>query len=227
MFFIGDVHGLYKPYLELRELFDQSLALGDIGLGFGSDTVEDEIEKLPHNPNHLLLRGNHDNPIIFQKHPSAIPVWGYNEEMDMFWLGGGYSIDRQMRTPGFDWWPNEELPYETLGIDVYTKYIDTKPRIMVSHVCPEIPQRRMFPRTVTIQTRTKTIMNQMLEVHQPEYWVFGHHHIHVSFKEEKTLFVCCGMLRSGVSAQKNKRAATFEIPSRTRHRKKDVKNEID
>lgn len=94
MFLIGDVHGLYDQYLELRECLDQSLVLGDVGLGFGNNTIEDEMERIPHDPNHRLLRGNHDNPLVFQQHPSSIPVWGYNEEMDMFWLGGGFSIDR-------------------------------------------------------------------------------------------------------------------------------------
>lgn len=213
MHLIGDCHGLYNQYLELRDMLDQSLVLGDVGLGFGKSTVEQEVKDLPPNPNHRLLRGNHDNPIIFQLHPSAIPVWGYNETMDMFWLGGGFSIDRRFRTPGWDWWPNEEIGYEELGMKVYPKYLDTKPRIVVSHECPEIAQRMMSSYTtkINIQNRTKTIMNQMFEVHQPEFWVFGHYHEKRIKKIENTKFVCCGMLRKGVSADNNKIAATFEI----------------
>jgi len=213
MFLIGDCHGLYKEYLELRGILDQSLLLGDIGLGFGNKTVEDAIEAIPNDPNHRLLRGNHDNPIIFQKHPSSIPVWGYDEKMDMFWLGGGFSIDREYRTPGWDWWSNEEIGYEILGTEVYPKYVDTKPRIVISHECPGMAQARMFPDTTKrhIQNRTKTIMNQMFEIHQPDLWIFGHYHEKRTCRHDNTLFVCCGMLNKGVLPNKQKIVATYEI----------------
>lgn len=119
MFLIGDVHGLFREYLDLISVLDQTLVLGDIGMGFGNDTVEDMIEVIPPSTNHRLLRGNHDNSIIFQKHPNALPVWGYDESMDMFWLGGGFSVDRNARTPGWNWWSGQQKKY-------YTRYLEQK-----------------------------------------------------------------------------------------------------
>lgn len=62
-----------------------------------------------------------------------------------------------------------------------------------------------------MQSRTKTIMNQMLDVHKPEYWIFGHYHEKRDKKIENTQFTCCGMISRGVSVQKNIRIATFEM----------------
>ena len=55
MIFIGDIHGLYKPYLELREICDQSLALGDQPVSLSGNKVDEMVELAANEPVEMPL----------------------------------------------------------------------------------------------------------------------------------------------------------------------------
>jgi len=166
-----------------------------------------------YDPRHRWITGNHDDPGLSHKHRYCLSPWGYDPKMDLFWISGGYSIDRAYRTIDIDWWEDEEISYEELqkAVDIFHQ---AKPRYVASHECPATAQFGMFPDTTKrlINNRTKLAMEEMLMGHQPEIWVFGHYHLAKRKQIGQTYFVCCGDVISGRNLADQIELTTFEIP---------------
>lgn len=205
---VGDIHGNFNEYsfytLEVgryRHMSDPappeySVQVGDFGIGFYTpywhESVNDWMKK---NPGHRFIRGNHDYPAMCKT------MAGYIDdgtiEGDVMYIGGAYSIDKEWRTPGLDWWPDEELSYQELD-KIGTKYCLMKPRVIITHDCPTsvawemfISKGDAFPGP-QIKTRTGEAFQSMFEFHQPELWVFGHWHNTRNFTLNGTKFQCLG-----------------------------------
>lgn len=174
IYVIGDVHGKFRAYAKLlSSLTPDSLSLqvGDFGLLPGSDYPG----VLPDGAK--FIRGNHDSPEIARRHPGFAGDYGFLPEYGVFVIGGAESLDRDLRTPGRDWWPEEELSDERLqhALDLYGA---CKPEIVVSHDCPSVAVPAMpvggldFPRSRTVRA-----LDRMLEAHTPKLWIHGHWHV--------------------------------------------------
>ncbi len=89
----------------------------------------------------------------------------------VLFAGGGESIDRRMRTPGFDWFP-EEIPtgYEHAQL-LNHDHID----IVISHTCPSewVPD---VCRGEKLGDPTREILQDVLEKYKPSLWYHGHWH---------------------------------------------------
>jgi len=194
--YIGDVHGKYSQYKAIIRTHPNTIQVGDMGIGF---------RKYPHgnyqtNPPYdemvktgaRFIRGNHDSPEACRRHTQWI-CDGYVENDTMF-IGGGYSIDWQYRIEGFSWWKDEQLNQDQMNtlIDVY---LAAKPRVMVTHECPTtaalaIPHSHHW----NDRSRTEQFLQSLWELHKPELWVHGHHHVSVDHVIEGTRFVCLAEL---------------------------------
>lgn len=196
MRFIGDVHGKYRQYKAIIKGCERSIQVGDMGVGFykrGPDGAPLALANPPFDamyPNHRFIRGNHDNPAVCKRQHLWIPDG--TVEGDMMFIGGAWSIDRAWRTEGFDWWADEELSYQELStlIDVY---LAAKPRIMVTHDCPKVTQQHIHSHHIE-NTRTNGAFQSMFELHQPELWIFGHHHTSFRRVINGTQFICLNEL---------------------------------
>jgi len=192
--FIGDCHGCFKSYLYILSCLPKdaiSFQLGDMGIGFGEELI------IPNEyAQHKFIRGNHDNPELCELHPNYLGDYGFLKDYNLFFLSGGYSIDKNYRTPYVSWWPDEELSYSqgTKALDLYR---ETKPEIIISHECPSI----LKPYVLTnawkkeIISSTESLLQTMLEQHQPKYWICAHHHKFTKIIIDNTTFVCLDMLR--------------------------------
>lgn len=74
---IGDVHGHIADYMTLAAASQESIQIGDMGLGFRGVSLEP-------NPAHRFFRGNHDAPQACREHPNYLGDWGYDEARDLF-----------------------------------------------------------------------------------------------------------------------------------------------
>jgi len=216
---------------------DCSLQVGDMGVGFPAKvpyhadlSAEDDIPLrddqplfVPHKARtvianapivssfHRFLRGNHDNPAMCREHPCFLGDCGYLGKMEMYFVSGGYSVDREGRTPGVTWWPEEELSARALRRAI-EEYADVRPRIVVSHECPTAAKRFAVCHFSKIGTagRTEKALQVMFEQHRPEVWIFGHHHLHVDVSLEGTRFIGLAELADGPVDE-----SLFEIPGLT------------
>lgn len=196
---IGDIHGKFNTYLQIIKGAEHSIQIGDMGYTY------EPLKGL--GLNHRFFAGNHDNHDILDKAIIA-PHWlGKYGELngDMFFVGGGFSIDKrvrqQMHAQGA--WPktyfeNEELTYKEFqrAIDLYTLL---RPKIMLSHEAPRSIVNRFTDGRIlkefgydpaTFTTLTSEALQIMFEVHQPEAWYFGHYHVPWSGEIGGTKFTC-------------------------------------
>lgn len=221
--FIGDVHGKYKQYERIIAGCQNSIQVGDMGVGFvRQDNYGGEGERRfyanpPHDKmkegNHRFIRGNHDNPQECYKHGQYIgdgrvePIksikanLGAGRKGTMF-VGGGFSIDRAYRTEGYNWWPDEELSISEL-YDLKDQYGEVQPTVMVTHDCPQHVARVMIDTIsglsngaskIDLGSRTRDAFEGMWHAHKPKLWVFGHWHHSLDKVIDGTRFVCLAEL---------------------------------
>lgn len=184
MRFIGDTHGNFDVYLNIIKDAHESIHVGDFGIGFRPNpTHKYDITA------HKFIRGNHDWLYGCTKELNWIPDGHYDADKEIFFVGGAYSIDRGYRTEGIDWWADEELSYDDLEkfIDDYEKI---KPRIVVSHECPDWLTKHFDINYYEIPSRTRKAFETMWNIHKPELWVFGHWHLNFDKVFDKTRFIC-------------------------------------
>jgi len=193
MRFIGDVHGKYDRYKKIIENCEGSVQVGDMGVGFFVEDYHTGRRALANPPydamvagNHRFIRGNHDNPNTCRNHTQWIPDG--KVENDILFVGGAWSIDRDYRTEGLNWWSDEQL-----SISEFQVVIDTactiQPKIIVSHDCPLSVVPHLFNKE-PIRTCTQQALDVILEDCRPEIWIFGHWHQNVDVVFGGTRFIC-------------------------------------
>ena len=189
MRFIGDVHGKMFAYAAICSTVDETIQVGDMGIGF--------VDKIPTSKNNRFIRGNnrfirgnHDDPLLCRRTDGWIAD-GHVENDTMF-IGGAWSIDYAWRTPMVNWWPDEECTNPQF--DVFSdRYKTEKPKIMVTHDCPASVAYTLFLQENNMrqhQTKTGNRLQEMFEIHQPDIWIFGHWHLRKDQVIEGTRFIC-------------------------------------
>jgi len=189
MVLVGDVHGEFVGLKEIifRHRDKIVIQLGDLGIGFNAKRVNPawflDINQ-PYTTNYLtnfefdprrfrFIRGNHDNPGACRIHKNYLGEYGMYK--DVFYISGAWSIDRDCRTEGVDWWADEELTIKQ-GYEALEMYKENKPDIVISHDCPTLILNRLHAHVV--ETRTGQLLDAMLREHKPKHWYFAHHHMH-------------------------------------------------
>lgn len=190
---IGDAHGYYDRYANIARDRDYTLQIGDLGFKYGC------LENLDPE-RHKIVGGNHDNYDILPNLPHYLGDWG-NVSLggtEFFFLRGAYSIDRDSRTIGIDWWSQEEIPIESF-MEARTFYRELKPKIVITHTCPEsLAPAFLNPKYSHRVHVTKTgwMLDELFNIHQPELWVFGHFHVSKTITEGRTKFTCLDELET-------------------------------
>jgi predicted phosphodiesterase len=156
---VGDTHGDTKFHIKVMRAARSSNAQAIIQLGDWDlrmrpafrtpalDWLEEDEDRL-----YFWLDGNHDNhdyirEVIMHGEVADNPVAHWHERMfycprgsvtklgdtTVMFLGGAYSIDKNRRTPGADWWPGETISV----IDAATAVENSNGvDIMFTHDCP-------------------------------------------------------------------------------------------
>lgn len=184
---ISDVHGKFPKYWELVKNESESLQLGD----FGFKNAYEWYEKM-NIPQHKILGGNHD---YYPRKDLMIGDYGLTtvKGVDIFYVRGADSIDKRLRIEGRDWFREEELSIREMNsaIDLYEQI---KPDLIVTHDCPQLVMEKLFGYKEKSVTRQG--LQGMFEIHQPSFWIFGHHHLDLNQIINGTNFVCLGELKT-------------------------------
>jgi predicted phosphodiesterase len=204
---IGDVHGQYHRYLPLTDQHEYTLQLGD--MGFDYEALEELDPK-----KHVFFGGNHDNYDKIEGCPNSLGDFGSANlgGMEFFFVRGEWSIDWEHRRTGVDWWDREELPYRTLERAI-KMYQVRKPEIMVTHGCPASVTPLVTEGNGWGEVRpslTSRALEEMLQLHQPRLWVFGHHHRRFWQQIGRCLFICLDELQTLEVRQKLARTGEIE-----------------
>lgn len=191
---IGDVHGKYGPYKRLIKDNRDTIQVGDLGLGFrrwphGEFTTNPPYDEMV-RANAMFIRGNHDNPGVCRNNTQWIEDG--HIEGDVMFIGGAHSIDWHLRDEDFSWWRDEEISEEKM-LECTESLNKVKPRMMVTHDCPGSVVPYM-PKAYKPSSRTSLFFDVLWQQHQPDLWVFGHHHNSFDQVMNGTRFVCLAEL---------------------------------
>ena len=196
----GDIHanfGILKHLKRKHSDLDEIIIAGDFGVGFTG--VQNQtlkyLESHESDPKIRFIRGNHDSPEACTKLTGSNVQWIPDGTLEngILYVGGAYSIDFDVRTPGFNWWPNEEL-YDHEWDDIFES-IDGKLNdihTVISHDGPQSIVRNILPphKEVVLSRTTLNLEKLRLRLPNVKLWVFGHYHVSYSTYVSGTQFVC-------------------------------------
>lgn len=202
---IGDIHshisgcGRGRNYLNLIINANYSVQLGDLGYQHKFCPNFNEKISMVDPKRHMVVLGNHDD--YTNRVPNALGDFGLQSiplkdgTFTFFYLRGARSIDRDDRLIGVSWWDNEELTWEQ-GRAAVKAYQEAKPRTVLAHDCPEeilglLAQTAGKDRlSYSRPSRTNQILQSCWEIHHPEMFIFGHHHVNWRHEYKGTIFMC-------------------------------------
>ena len=188
---VGDVHGRFNDLNALinKKRPDEVWCLGDFGYWPGFDKYGLETIK-PGKAIVRFLDGNHENhealllavgiqdiPVPVELHPQIwyMPrgtVQVMPDGQKVMWMGGADSIDKGMRTAGFDWFPEETIKEHDLW-----KVVEQKLDILLTHTCA---QRNLHVMLRVQGEKSKDPSNMyidwILNKCQPDWHYFSHWH---------------------------------------------------
>lgn len=104
---------------------------------------------------------------------------------------GAYSIDKDSRTPYYDWWPEEELTIPKFD-EFLGQYEKFKPHVMVTH---DVPADVIGKYCLNIfgASRTEQYLQEAFDIHKPEMWIHGHFHLSMRHIYKRCKFVSLGI----------------------------------
>jgi predicted phosphodiesterase len=192
---VGDVHGQFCKLNELinKKRPDIIYACGDFGYWpeisyFNISGIKPKQTKI------YFADGNHENhdalttlrclhphamalktPIEVAKNVYYCPRGTITYTPDgrkVLWMGGAYSIDKQYRTPGYDWFPQETIKwYEVDRVE------EEKIDILISHTCAKENLHEMLRHnSIKALDPSNGCLSKILEWTRPDLWYFGHWH---------------------------------------------------
>jgi predicted phosphodiesterase len=206
----GDLHGQFGLIPRLRERnkgkVDEIVIAGDMGVGFPGpqdDNLKKYGESLSSYPRVRWIRGNHDDPAKCAEYNYERLSWIPDGTMEhgILYVGGAWSIDgptglemyRNYRTPGLNWWRDEELTREQW--DVIFESIKGKEHTIhtvISHDAPSSVLHLILGAHKPIhQTNTSSNLESLYNrLPNVAVWLFGHYHVNVEFDHKETHFRC-------------------------------------
>ena len=186
---IGDVHCKIEEYKKIiNSTTLNSIQVGDFGFGIEHRWHLQEIDSSKHKINF----GNHDN-YYFLNSPHSLGDYSFQFQNQLMTIRGAESIDKATRFEGIDWWREEEIEYLKFQ-EIIDLCVERKPRIIISHDCPQSIQEKYF--NIYETSRTSGALQFMFQLYQPELWIFGHHHESFTCIENNTKFICLNELET-------------------------------
>lgn len=190
---IGDCHGEYIRYKRIIKEHEYTVQIGDMGYDYRPliDVNSDS---------HKFFGGNHDDYEVYGLLPHQLGNYGLRKlgGIEFYFIRGAFSIDKNYRTPGIDWFPQEELNWDQRQ-ECAADYERVRPKIVLSHDCPDFIAKAIGSSETlewfgwnaeTFLTDTQVLLEVLAVIHQPDLWIFGHHHKHFDEKIGNTRFIC-------------------------------------
>lgn len=181
----GDVHGNFGQLNKVinKKKPDTVICLGDFGFWptlFTPDCVK------PNDSIVYWIDGNHEHFDNLKKRTSneIIPgvvyvprgtVMRVNGLRALF-LGGADSIDKQWRTPGHDWFPDELITAQDIAVSIESIEAAGGIDIVFSHTCPK-EFSVLDQRWDKVNDPSRIWLSEILNNFKPQRWYFGHWHV--------------------------------------------------
>lgn len=223
---MGDIHGRFEwaeyGYMRIADNHDIDLLIqvGD----FGFWPLRGEPWTLELNHPAVFVDGNHENHEVLQSEEfgelseewrECLEIWDYKSrgsiENGILYIGGAASIDRKQRTPGRDWFPEENIQYrDKLQTMENIREYDGNIHMVISHECPAgFDVSGSAHRRERKDDSNRRFLQEVLKETEPERWFFGHYHESMEGTYGETSWRCLDMIRKGKVQQDH---VVIELP---------------
>lgn len=172
---VADLHGRFDLLPSMLEKLGSFVIAGDVGVGFNHSHDRRLLEFLDNNPGKIrLLRGNHDNPTDLREMFSEHFIEDGTIEDGVLFLGGAESIDKDLRIPGYSWWAEESLAWETLDGLSNLSEVHT----IVAHDLPASWYHHEIPPALTVPLGMTPMVLDEVVLRTPGLRRYIHGHLH-------------------------------------------------
>lgn len=216
---IHKLSGTNWPEQKLLSKNDYLIILGDFGLIWNPKETDKErywLDWLDNKPfTTLFIDGNHENFDRLCKFPE-VDMFGDSvgrvsesvfhlkrgkiytiNNFSIFTFGGGLSVDKEYRTPGISWWPQEYPSREEIdraldnlsrvGWSVDYVFTHTGPKTVVD----EMIKRRVFKSitaTDKMNDSVSELLDQLLPLIEFKVWYMAHYHVDLTLGKFRVLY---------------------------------------
>jgi len=139
-------------------------------------------EELPH----LIQDGNIHEMYNQVFHGSRGSTLRLPDGRIVLFAGGASSVDKDLRTPGHDWFFEENITNKEFELMLSHKRVD----VVVSHTCPTQFEVYGTGSTEKLNDGNRIALSYVLEKYKPSLWFFGHWHNYEYGKFENTKWFC-------------------------------------
>lgn len=193
--FVGDIHGDTKALIRLTKYamrlqkIERVIQVGD----FSIDPADYELH-WPFDIPLWFIAGNHDHYHALSQGVNLAPNVRYikrGEIVDgILFVGGAYSVDKDLRVPGVDWFPEEQMSYEEWLVMLSTK---TVIKIMVCHDTVSSVYHRFGLEDVNWTKNTHSVgLDMIFNQVKPFLYIHGHHHKRLTYEHNDCIFESLG-----------------------------------
>jgi len=110
----------------------------------------------------------------------------------IMFMGGADSIDKNNRTIGIDWFPDEIITQKDMQ-----NLPDVKVDILISHTCPEELCSTMVPYdNRKVFEPSNKALSALWDIYKPSLWFFGHWHVYKEGMLDNTKWYTLGCTAS-------------------------------
>ena len=211
----GDTHGLNdvqklinNKTLDNLTTRDFLIVTGDFGAVWDNGAHDKAVLDFYSRQTYitLFLDGNHENFDLLNSYP--VEEWHNGrihritdkvfhlmrgqiydlENLSIFTFGGGLSIDKEYRIPGYSWWPEEEPSDEEClnalsNLKIRNNLID----IILTHSAPKVLVQNhlaMRHNLIRITSKTESFLNSIMVTVRYRHWYCGHYHFDMDIPSE-------------------------------------------
>lgn len=221
---VGDLHGDWGSFNNLinKKKPEIILQCGDFGYWPSLERLNSRIYKLPvwklrgiKSRDTLVYwcDGNHEefprlyedlkreqvnydsvNGIGFVVYAPRGSILELPDKRKVLFIGGASSVDKNLRTPGIDWFPEENITNDDLDLALeHEDEID----IIISHTCPVEFDMRSSNRFDKYLDSNREALSLILEKYKPDLWYFGHWHCYKIGQYQNTKWTCLDYPKHG------------------------------
>jgi len=206
---VGDLHGNWSRLNQLISSKKPKIVLqcGDFGWWPAMEVIkpvvygqqkEWRLKGIKNNEVDVYFcDGNHEQHPVLSQNGSMVELYPgvfhcqrgsvlvLPDGRNVMFMGGAYSVDKGMRTPGHDWFHQENI--NQIELDYALEY-EGKVDIVISHTCPS--HFKIKGNEDKNIDGNRHALGQILERHKPDKWYFGHWHTNKLGKFKNTEWEC-------------------------------------
>lgn len=207
---VGDVHGNFGKLNALINVKRPELIICCGEFGYWPLDVRPNAKSIQdintHGAKLLWIDGNHEDfySLNQRKTDELAPnivymprgsIYTLPDGRKILFMGGANSIDKDMRTEGRDWFPDEQVSQRDFQNALHPGWYPGVPEeidIFITHTCPRELVKELAAWDGEEEDPTTLALSQLWRIYNPDLWIFAHWHTYKKGTYGRTQWYCLG-----------------------------------